>query len=112
MKIFLLSFLSEDLIEYEIIGEGSQILTNQKQESTVFSLLIGRNLRHFPDNFVLYITANFNDHFERFSVWKPAHMLRLRGGRMKDEGETKMGEGQPRTETNSSVFSWVLVTVH
>ena len=42
------------LSEYEIIGEGSQILTNQKRESTVFSLLIGRNLRPFPDNFVLY----------------------------------------------------------
>ena len=28
-------------IEYEIIGEGSQISTNQKRESTVFSLLIG-----------------------------------------------------------------------
>ena len=41
-------------IEYEIIGEGSQILTNQKRESTVFSLLISRNLRPFPDNFVLY----------------------------------------------------------
>ena len=41
-------------IEYEIIGEGSQILTNQKRESTVFSLLIGRNLRPFPDSFVLY----------------------------------------------------------
>ena len=41
-------------IEYEIIGEGSQILTNQKRESTVFSLLISRNLRPFPDNLVLY----------------------------------------------------------
>ena len=30
-----------DLIEYSIIGEGSQISTNQKRESTVFSLLIG-----------------------------------------------------------------------
>ena len=28
-------------IEYEIFGEGSQISTNQKRESTVFSLLIG-----------------------------------------------------------------------
>ena len=41
-------------IEYEIIGEGSQISTNQKRESTVSWLLIGRNLRPFPDNFVLY----------------------------------------------------------
>ena len=41
-------------IEYEIIGEGSQILTNQKRESTVSWLLIGQNLRLFPDNFVLY----------------------------------------------------------
>ena len=31
-------------IEYEIIGEGSQISTNQKRESTVSWLLIGRNL--------------------------------------------------------------------
>ena len=46
------------VIEYEIIGEGSQILTNQKRESTVFSLLIGRNLRPFPDNFVLYWHIN------------------------------------------------------
>ena len=41
-------------IKYEIIGEGAQILTNQKRESIVFSPLIGRNLRPFPDNFVLY----------------------------------------------------------
>ena len=31
-------------IEYEIIGEGSQISTNKKRESTVSWLLIGRNL--------------------------------------------------------------------
>ena len=42
------------LIEYEIIGEGFQISTNQKQENGAFSLLIGQNLRPFPDNFVLY----------------------------------------------------------
>ena len=42
------------VIEYEIIGEGSQISTNQKRENSAFSLLIGRNLRPFPDNFVLY----------------------------------------------------------
>ena len=41
-------------IEYEIIGEGSQISTNQKRERTVSWLLIGRNLRPFPENFVLY----------------------------------------------------------
>ena len=41
-------------IEYEIIGEGSQISTNQKPGNSAFSLLIGRNLRPFPDNFVLY----------------------------------------------------------
>ena len=29
------------LIEYEIFGEGSHISTNQRRESTVFSLLIG-----------------------------------------------------------------------
>ena len=34
----------DDAIEYGIFGEGSQISTNQKRESTVFSLLIGRNL--------------------------------------------------------------------
>ena len=32
----------------------SQISTNQKRESIVSWLLIGRNLRPFPDNFVLY----------------------------------------------------------
>ena len=42
------------LIEYEIIGEGSQISTNQKPGNSAFSLLIGGNLRPFPDNFVLY----------------------------------------------------------
>ena len=41
-------------IQYEIFGEGSHISTNQRQESTVFSLLIGRNVRPFPENFVLY----------------------------------------------------------
>ena len=30
-----------NIIEYGIIGEGSQIWTNQERESTVFSLLIG-----------------------------------------------------------------------
>ena len=29
------------IIEYEIFGEGSHISTNQRRESTVFSLLIG-----------------------------------------------------------------------
>ena len=29
------------IIEFGIIGEGSQISNNQNQESTVFSLLIG-----------------------------------------------------------------------
>ena len=41
-------------IEYEVIGEGSQISTNQKRENNDSWLLIGRNLRPFPDNFVLY----------------------------------------------------------
>ena len=36
--------LNQSSIEYEIIGEGSQISTNQKRESTVSWLLIGRNL--------------------------------------------------------------------
>ena len=42
------------VIEYGILGEGSQNSTNQKQESTVSSPLIGWNLRAFPENFVLY----------------------------------------------------------
>ena len=46
--------ISLEDIEYEIIGEGSQISTNQKRENSAFSLLIGQNLRPFPDNFVLY----------------------------------------------------------
>ena len=40
-------------LEYGIFGEGSQISTNQKRERTVFSLLIGWNLRPFPENFAL-----------------------------------------------------------
>ena len=51
----------ERYIEYEIIGEGSQISTNQKRESTVSWLLIGRNLRPFPDNFVLYSLKKHSD---------------------------------------------------
>ena len=31
----------KNLIEYENFGEGSHISTNQRRESTVFSLLIG-----------------------------------------------------------------------
>ena len=57
---FLLSTRKKDIqkdIEYEIIGEGSQISTNQKRESTVSWLLIGRNLRPLPDNFVLYCSG-------------------------------------------------------
>ena len=42
------------LIEYGIFGEGFQILNNQKRENSSFSLLIGRNLRPFPSNTVLY----------------------------------------------------------
>ena len=49
------------VIEYGIPGEGSQISTNQKGESTVFSLLIGRNLRPFPENTLLYINARNGD---------------------------------------------------
>ena len=38
-------FLSDTTwYRYAIFGEGSHISTNQKQESSVFSLLIGRNL--------------------------------------------------------------------
>ena len=46
-------------IEYEIIGEGFQISTNQKPGNSAFSLLIGQNLRPFPDNFVLLCCNNF-----------------------------------------------------
>ena len=44
---FILGFPSNNkliystFIEYEIFGEGSHISTNQRRESTVFSLLIG-----------------------------------------------------------------------
>ena len=41
-------------IEYEIFGEGSQFSANQKRENTVSSLLIGCNMRPFPENTVLY----------------------------------------------------------
>ena len=36
------------------IGEGSQISTNQKRGNSAFSLLIGLNVRSFPENIVLY----------------------------------------------------------
>ena len=42
------------IIEYGIFGEGSHISTNQKRENGAFPLLIGRNMRPFPDNTVLY----------------------------------------------------------
>ena len=41
-------------MEHGIFGKGSHILTNQRRESTVFSLLIGQNMRPFPENTVLY----------------------------------------------------------
>ena len=41
-------------IEYGIFGAGSQISTNQRRESTVSSLLIGLDLRPFPDNTELH----------------------------------------------------------
>ena len=41
-------------IEYGIFGEGSQVSTNQKRKCTVLTLLIGWNLRPFPENTVLY----------------------------------------------------------
>ena len=34
--------------------DSSYNSTNQKRESTVFSLLIGQNMRPFPENTVLY----------------------------------------------------------
>ena len=43
-----------------IFGEGSQISTNQKRKNTVFSILMGSNLRHFPENTVLYNSSIFN----------------------------------------------------
>ena len=46
-------------IEHGIIGEGSQILTNQKRENSAFSILIGRNLRPFPDNTVLFTFPDY-----------------------------------------------------
>ena len=50
-QFYRLSF--KQFIEYGIFGEGSQILPNQKRESTVFSPLIGRNLGPFSENTVL-----------------------------------------------------------
>ena len=41
------------IIEYGIFGEGSHNLTNQKRENGAFSLLIGQNMRPFPENTVL-----------------------------------------------------------
>ena len=32
------------VVEYGVIGEGSQILNNQKRENSAYSILIGRNL--------------------------------------------------------------------
>ena len=43
----MMSYVYRGLIEYEIFGEGSQFSTNQKRESTVSWLLIGRNLMSY-----------------------------------------------------------------
>ena len=45
----------------EFFGERSKILTNLKPESTVSQLLIGLNLRLFPNNTALYFKASRND---------------------------------------------------
>ena len=45
-KIGKLMIVSCKPIEYGIIEKRSQISTNEKQESTVFSLLICRNHKH------------------------------------------------------------------
>ena len=42
------------IIEYGIFGEGSRISTNQKRENSALLILIGRNLRPYPDNTALY----------------------------------------------------------
>ena len=60
---FIVEYITQKIvtfIEYEIIGEVSQISTNQKRESTVSWLLIGRNLRPFPDNTGLYCELYLN----------------------------------------------------
>ena len=44
---------SPDLREWGIFGEGSHILTSQERENDAFSLLIGQNMRPFPENTVL-----------------------------------------------------------
>ena len=49
-----ISFWFFMVIEYGIFGEGSQISTNQNRENSAFSLLIGRNVKPFPENTVLY----------------------------------------------------------
>ena len=48
------SKLFPELIEHGIIGEGSQISTNQKRENSAFSFLIGQNFRPFLEHTVLY----------------------------------------------------------
>ena len=45
LKIFAITLT----IEYGIFGEGSHISTNQKRENSASSLLIGGNLRPFPE---------------------------------------------------------------
>ena len=80
-------------IEYEIIGEGSQISTNQKRESTVSWLLIGRNLRPFPDNFVLY----------REGYHSPCPFCLLIGTRTQDSHSEKMNTIPDR---NCTKWSW------
>ena len=54
IRKFLLSGFFGLTIEYGTFGEGSQISTNQKLESSVFSILIGLNLRPCPENTILY----------------------------------------------------------
>ena len=42
------------VIGYSFFGEGSHISTNQKLENGAFLLLIGINMRPFPENTALY----------------------------------------------------------
>ena len=50
-----------------MFGLGSHVLTNQKRENGPFSLLIGRNMRPFPENFVLYRVWHLRGRISNFN---------------------------------------------
>ena len=64
-------------LEYGIGGEGSHILTNQRQENSALQILIGWNMEPFPTNTVLsYLPDNFTK-YKLNSILAPAPLFCL-----------------------------------